>query len=132
MTAAKDYPTITKAYYVRTGERGDIVLKVEFEDLPPMTFYAESIKGLVLKEGILVRVFGNAEYPYEYKYGEDVEGSQLGIQGPATKHPGLIRLLRRFYDDRMRGVYEPGTDITEELGKTDIHPHWTTERSQSN
>lgn len=63
MTAAMDYPTITQAYYVRTGERGDIVLKVEFENLPPMTFYAESIKGLVLKEGILEKYLAMQSIP---------------------------------------------------------------------
>jgi hypothetical protein len=114
-----EYPRINKAYYMQTYERGDIVLRVEIEGYKPMTFYPDAVKGIALEEGTIPSIFGNREYDYEYKFGEPIPGSKYGFEGPATKHPGLVRVLRRYFDDRLRGQYAPGTDITEEATKED-------------
>jgi len=117
-----DFPAITKAYYVQSLDRGEIKLKVEIEGHKPMIFYPEGIKWALLEEGVVPKILTNDDYEYEYGYGEPIPGSKLGLQGPATKHPGLVRVLRRFFDDTWFETNFPGTDITEEATKEDDAP----------
>jgi hypothetical protein len=123
----KEFPAITKAYYVQSYERGEVKLKVEIEGQKPMVFYPEGLKSALLEEGVVPKILTNDDYEYEYDYGEPIPDSELGLSGPATKHPGLVRVLRRFFDDTYFNTNIPGTDITEEATKEDSAP-WVAPR----